>query len=399
MLKRIEAFLLATIDRQKDRFFEKGKWGRLLPLFEAMESFFFIPAIRARTQPFVRDSLDLKRFMSIVILALMPPFFFGIYNVGLQSLAASGGPAGFIPALAAGLWIVMPIVIVSYAAGFFWEILFASIRRHPISEGFLVTGLLFPLTLPPTIPLWQVAVGISFGVVIGKEIFGGTGRNIFNPALTARAFLFFAYPAQMSGDAVWVAVRDSSGPVIDAVTGATPLAITALAPTFETIEAMLHASGYTLSVMFTGLYPGSIGDTSALCCLMGAALLVVMGVASYRIMLGGVIGMLLTGLLMNFLAGPDSMPWLAVNPIYHLVAGGFAFGITYMATDPVTAPGLEGARWIYGFLIGALTVLIRVLNPAFPEGVMLSILFMNIFSSLLDYIGIRMRFAKRVPNV
>ncbi|RJP38810.1 MAG: NADH:ubiquinone reductase (Na(+)-transporting) subunit B [Desulfobacteraceae bacterium] len=388
------------IDRQRKHFSENGKLARLHPLFEATESFLFIPAIRSQKQPFIRDSLDLKRFMSIVILALMPPFLFGIYNVGLQSLAASGGePAGFIPAVTLGLWIVMPIVMVSYAVGLFWEILFASIRRHPISEGFLVTGLLFPLTLPPTIPLWQVAVGISFGVVIGKEIFGGTGRNIFNPALTARAFIFFAYPAQMSGDAVWVAVRDTSGTVIDAVTGATPLAITALAPTFDTIESMLHASGYTLSVMFTGLYPGSVGSTSALCCLLGAVMLVAMGVASYRIMLGGIMGVLLTGLLMNLLAGPDSMPWLAVNPIYHLVAGGFAFGITYMATDPVTAPGLDGSRWIYGFLIGALTVMIRVLNPAFPEGVMLSILFMNIFASLLDYIGIRMRFAKRVPNV
>jgi Na+-transporting NADH:ubiquinone oxidoreductase subunit B len=399
LIRRIETFLLAMIDRQRKHFSENGKLARLHPLFEATESFFFIPAIRAQKQPFVRDSLDLKRFMSIVILALMPPFLFGIYNVGLQSLAASGQPAAFIPAVTLGLWIVMPIVIVSYAVGLFWEILFAGIRRHPISEGFLVTGLLFPLTLPPTIPLWQVAVGISFGVVIGKEIFGGTGRNIFNPALTARAFIFFAYPAQMSGDAVWVAVRDSSETVIDAVTGATPLAITALAPTFENIESMLHASGYTLSVMFTGLYPGSVGSTSALCCLLGAVMLVAMGVASYRIMLGGVMGVLLTGLLMNFLAGPNSMPWLAVNPIYHLVAGGFAFGITYMATDPVTAPGLDGSRWIYGFLIGALTVLIRVLNPAFPEGVMLAILFMNIFASLLDYIGIRMRFAKRVPNV
>lgn len=388
------------IDRQRKHFSENGKLRRLHPLFEATESFLFIPAIRAQKQPFIRDSLDLKRFMSIVILALMPPFLFGIYNVGLQSLAASGGePAGFIPAVTLGLWIVMPIVMVSYAVGLFWEILFASIRRHPISEGFLVTGLLFPLTLPPTIPLWQVAVGISFGVVIGKEIFGGTGRNIFNPALTARAFIFFAYPAQMSGDAVWVAVQDTSGTVIDGVTGATPLAITALAPTFDTIESMLHASGYTLSVMFTGLYPGSVGSTSALCCLLGAVVLVAMGVASFRIMLGGIMGVLLTGLLMNFLAGPDSMPWLAVNPIYHLVAGGFAFGITYMATDPVTAPGLDGSRWIYGFLIGALTVLIRVLNPAFPEGVMLSILFMNIFASLFDYIGIRIRFAKRVPNV
>jgi Na+-transporting NADH:ubiquinone oxidoreductase subunit B len=399
LIKRIESFLLAVIDRQRDRFSEKGKLRGLRPLYEAAASFFFIPAIPARTRPFFRDSLDLKRFMSIVILALMPPFLFGVYNVGLQSLAASGEPAGFISAVSRGLRYVLPIVGVSYAVGFFWEILFACIRRHPISEGLLVTGLLFSMTLPPTIPLWQVAVGISFGVVIGKEIFGGTGRNIFNPALTARAFIFFAYPAQMSGDAVWVAAQNSAGAFVDAVTGPTPLAITALAPGFDTIESMLHASGYSLSVMFTGLYPGSIGSTSALCCLIGAVFLLATGVASYRIMLGGVAGILAAGLLMNALAGPNSMPWMSINPIYHLVAGGFALGIVYMATDPVTAPGLDGPRWIYGFFIGVLTVLIRVLNPAFPEGVMLAILFMNIFASLLDYIGIRMRFAKREPNV
>jgi Na+-transporting NADH:ubiquinone oxidoreductase subunit B len=399
LIKRIESFLHAVIDRHRDRFSEKGKLRGLRPLYEAAASFFFIPAIRTRTRPFFRDSLDLKRYMSIVILALMPPFLFGVYNVGFQSLAASGEPAGFISAVSLGLRYVMPIVAVSYAVGFFWEILFACIRRHPISEGLLVTGLLFSMTLPPTIPLWQVAVGISFGVVIGKEIFGGTGRNIFNPALTARAFIFFAYPAQMSGDDVWVAVQNSVGASVDAVTGPTPLAITALAPAFDTIESMLHASGYSLWVMFTGLYPGSIGSTSALCCLIGAVLLLATGVASYRIMLGGVAGILAAGLLMNTLAGPNSMPWMSINPIYHLVAGGFALGVVYMATDPVTAPGLDVPRWIYGFFIGVLTVLIRVLNPAFPEGVMLAILFMNIFASLLDYIGIRMRFAKRVPNV
>jgi len=289
--------------------------------------------------------------------------------------------------------------LVSYAVGFFWEIMFAVIRKKPISEGLLVTGLLFPLTLPPTIPLWQVAIGISFGVVIGKEVFGGTGRNILNPALTARAFIFFAYPGKMSGDAVWVSVSRAGERVVDAFSGATPLSISTLAESHEKIEMLLVEGNYTFAKLFLGNYPGSIGATSALLCLIGAAVLIFMGIASYRTIIGGVLGVLFTGFLLNFLAIDSSMAWLSLNPFYHLVMGGFAFGITYMATDPVSSPGMNKAKWIYGFAIGTLTVLIRVFNPAFSEGVMLSILFMNLFAPLLDHIEIKLRLKKRIQNV
>jgi Na+-transporting NADH:ubiquinone oxidoreductase subunit B len=253
--------------------------------------------------------------------------------------------------------------------------------------------------LPPTVPLWQVAVGISFGVVIGKEVFGGTGRNIFNPALTARAFLFFAYPAKMSGDRVWVAVSDSASAAISAVSGATPLAVTSLLPTFGTIESMLQSVGFTLTRLFVGNYPGSVGGTSALCCLIGAIVLVVSGVASYRIIIGGIVGLLVSSFLLGILSTEPVNAWAVINPLYHLFAGGFAFGIVYMATDPVSAPGTNVSKWCYGFLIGFLTVLIRVYNPAYPEGVMMAILFMNLFAPLFDFIEIRFRVSKRIPNV
>lgn len=395
----IEKPFKKLLDIPRPLFEKGGKLEKAKPLFEAVETVVFWPAIPTRQRPFVRDSLDLKRFMSFVLVALIPPLLFGIYNTGMQTQSASGLSTDFLPVATAGLVIVMPIIIVSYAVGLFWEALFAAVRKHPISEGFLVTGLLFPLTLPPTVPLWQVAVGISFGVVIGKEVFGGTGRNLFNPALTARAFLFFAYPAQMSGDAVWVAVKDTAGKTVDAVTGATPLALTTLSEPFTRIEDLLVSKGYTLWRLFIGNYPGSIGSTSALCSLIGAVLLIVVGIASYRIILGGIIGLLATGWLLNFMAGPQTPPWFAINPAYHLVAGGFAFGIAYMATDPVSAPGTNKAKWVYGFLIGALTVLIRVVNPAFPEGVMLAILFMNMFAPLLEYTEIRGHIKKRIPNV
>jgi Na+-transporting NADH:ubiquinone oxidoreductase subunit B len=386
-------------DSQRKHFEGNGKLRMLKPLFEATETFFLLPGIVARSGPFVRDSLDLKRFMSFVILALMPPFFFGIYNTGYQSCLISGLPVDFLTVVIRGLWIVMPLVVISYGVGFFWEILFASIRKHPISEGFLVTGLLFPLTLPPAIPLWQAAVGISFGVVIGKEVFGGTGRNIFNPALTGRAFLFFAYPTKMSGDAVWVSVSGKAQQVADAVTGATPLAVTVLTESGETVLTALEKAGYTFSRLFWGNYPGSIGDTSAFCCLVGAVILILVGVASYRIILGGVLGVLATGLLVNYVSASSTNAWLALPPLHHLVMGGFAFGIAYMATDPVSAPGMDHVKWLYGFLIGMLTVLIRVFNPAFPEGVMMAILFMNLFAPLLDHIEIGLRLKKRISNV
>lgn len=306
----------------------------------------------------------------------------------------------FINAVGIGAWTVLPIVIVSYGVGFFWEILFAVIRKHAISEGFLVTGLLFPMTLPPTIPLWQVAVGISFGVVIGKEVFGGTGRNILNPALTARAFVFFAYPAQMSGDTVWRAVADSGTAGVDAISGATPLAAMLATPAADGGPAgALTAAGYSLSDMFLGSIPGCVGETSALLCFLGGIFLMVTGIASYRTIIGGITGLLVTAGLMNLLAGSDSTAGMLINPLHHLAAGGFALGIVFMATDPVSSPGMNQARWVYGLAIGSLTVLIRVFNPAYPEGVMLSILFMNLFSPLLDQFALKAAMKKRIPNV
>jgi Na+-transporting NADH:ubiquinone oxidoreductase subunit B len=386
-------------DNLRKHFTGTGKLSFLEPLFEATETAFFIPALITKNGPHIRDSLDLKRFMSVVLVALVPVVCWGIFNTGYQALAAAGATPTIADAFLWGLRVVLPLIVVSYGVGFFWEVLFARIRGHHISEGFLVTGLLFPLTLPPTVPLWQVAVGISFGVVIGKEIFGGTGRNILNPALTGRAFLFFAYPAQMSGDQVWVAVVNTVKPAADAVSGATPLAIAALAETGESIQATLTNAGVGMSDLFFGTYSGSVGATSAFCCLIGAVVLIVTGIASYRIIIGGVIGALATGLVLNLAATDASSAWSHLNPLYHLVMGGFAFGVTFMATDPVSAPGMNKSRWIYGVMIGALTVLIRVFNPAFPEGIMLAILFMNLFSPLLDHIEIRGRLKKRIPNV
>lgn len=377
-------------------YFEKGKkFERMRPLFDATETAFFSPADVTKVGPHVRDSLDVKRFMVIVLFTLIPPLLFGIYNTGYYSRLASGMSTDFFSAIMTGARIVLPIVIVSYTVGFFWEILFAVIRRHNISEGFFVTGMLFPLTLPPTIPLWQVAVGISFGVVIGKEIFGGTGRNFLNPALTGRAFLFFAYPSKMSGD-IWIAVKDK---LVDGISGATPLAISAATETYQKIEFSLAQAGFTMSNLFLGHRPGSIGETSVVLCLIGVLILMITGIASYRIVIGGIIGVLATGHLLNLLATDLSSPWMHLNPVYHLLMGGFAFGLAFMATEPVTAPHADGAKWIYGFCIGMLTVLIRVFNPAYTEGVMLAILFMNVFAPLLDHVEVNIRLKRRIPNV
>ena len=392
-------FIQTIFDNNRKHFEKDGKLSFLYPFFDATETFFFIPGRSTRMDSHVRDSLDLKRYMSFVILALMPSFLFGIYNAGYQSNLFSGKSLDFIPVILCGLGLVLPIVLVSYLVGFFWETTFASIRNHPISEGFLVTGLLFPMTLPPTIPLWQVAVGISFGVVISKEIFGGTGRNILNPALTGRAFLFFAYPGNMSGDPVWVAVSKAKEAVVDTVSSATPLAVSKLVESGDRIETALSNVDYTFLTLLMGRYPGSVGATSALLCFIGAGFLILVGVASFRIVVGGVVGVLSMGLLLNLLNGDASAVWFSLNPLYHLVMGGVAFGIAFMATDPVSAPGMNAARWLYGFCIGALTVLIRVFNPAFPEGIMLSILFMNLFSPLFDYFIIKIRLKKRIVNV
>ncbi|RLC22316.1 MAG: NADH:ubiquinone reductase (Na(+)-transporting) subunit B [Deltaproteobacteria bacterium] len=374
--------LKKLLDRSEKYFTGSGKFNKLAPLFDATKTFFFFPSPKTRHRPFVRDNLDLKRFMSFVLIALLPVLVFGIYNTGFQSGLAQGKSFTLIQSFLTGLRYVLPIIIVSYGVGFFWEIVFAVVRRHNISEGFLVTGLLFPLTLPATIPLWQVALGISFGVVIGKEVFGGTGRNFLNPALTGRAFLFFSYPLSMSGE-VWVAAKNT----VDGISGATALSFTALSD-----------SGFTLSNLFFGLVPGSIGETSALCCILGALFLVITKIANFRIMIGGMAGLMVTSIIFYIIPG-GSDTWMNAGPLYHLCAGGFLFGIIFMATDPVSAPGTNPGRWIFGFLIGFLTVTIRVVNPAFVEGTMLAILFMNVFAPLLDHIVIKYNASKRIPNV
>jgi Na+-transporting NADH:ubiquinone oxidoreductase subunit B len=385
-------------DARRPQFSEGGKYARYYPFFEAIETIFFGPATVTAAGPQVRDSLDVKRFMTLVIIALLPHLFFGIYNAGYQSHLASGLSLNPLSVTLRGLWIVMPLVLVTYAVGFFWGVLFAVVRKHEISEGLFVSCMLFPLTLPPTTPLWQAALGISFGIVIGKEIFGGTGRNFLNPALTGRAFLYFAYPAQSSGDAVWTVMAGAPGTAADAVSGATPLALAA-ATSGGRVEDALAQAGFDAFRLFWGLYPDSIGASSTFLCLVGAVFLMVIGVASYRIILGGVIGILAAGLLLNLAAGEGSQAYLHLSPVFHLLIGGSAFGIAYMATDPVSAPDMNSARWVYGFLIGALTVLIRVFNPAFPEGIMLAILFMNVFAPLLDHLAVRARIRRRVPNV
>jgi Na+-transporting NADH:ubiquinone oxidoreductase subunit B len=379
------------IDSTEKHFTGTGKFKRLEPLFEATKTLFFFPSAKVTHTPFVRDSLDLKRYMSFVILALLPVLFFGIYNTGFQAGLAQGESFTFIQSFLLGSRYVIPIIIVTYAVGFFWEILFASLRGHNISEGFLVTGLLFPLTLPATIPLWQVAIGISFGVVLGKEVFGGTGRNILNPALTARAFLFFSYPVSMSGE-IWVVAKNT----VDGVSSATALSI--MAPAGEKITTALADSGFSLSNLFLGFVPGSIGETSALFCIVGALFLSITKIANYRIILGGITGLILTSIGVYLIPGGGES-WLNAGPLYHLCSGGFLFGISFMATDPVSAPGTNTGRWIFGILIGFFTVIIRVANPAFVEGTMLAILFMNVFAPLIDHITIKYNASKRIPNV
>jgi len=387
-----------VFDSQRHHFTKGGRFEKFYFVFENIESVFFAPAAVTSTGPHVRDSLDVKRFMFLVIAALLPHYAFGIFNVGYQSNLASGLPLDFWAMVWVGLKAVVPMVVVTYAVGYVWEALFATVRKHEISEGLFVTCALFPLTLPPTQPLWQVALGISFGIVIGKEIFGGTGRNFLNPALTGRAFLYFAYPAQTSGEAVWTLLAAGRTAAVDAFSGATPLAVAQATDSGSVVQAWADA-GYSLAKLFFGLYPDAIGASCTFLCIVGALFLITVGVADYRIICGDILGFLAAATLLNLFASPTSSPYLGLNPFYHLMVGGAAFGIAYMTTDPVSAPAMPGARWVYGFMIGMLTVLIRVFNPAFPEGIGIVILFMNCFAPLLDEIQLTARLKKRIPNV
>lgn len=366
---------------------------RFYPMFEMVESFFYGTPTVAPSSPHVRDSLDTKRYMIIVVLALIPSILWGMFNVGYQYFLSAGEVVSWSKCLLEGAKVVLPIYLVTFTVGGFWEVIFAVFRRHEINEGFLVTGALFPLVLPPTIALWKVAVGISFAVVIAKEVFGGTGRNFINPALAGRAFLFFSYPAFMSGE-VWI--KKGASIVSDAVSGATPLAVAA-ASTSNVVNDVVSAS-FTLKKLFFGLVPGSIGEVSVLCALIGAAILIVTGVGSWRTMLGCVFGCVFTALAFNTFSSPDTLAVLSLPPLWHLTMGGFAFGAVFMATDPVSSPSLGISKLVYGFFIGALTVIIRCANPAYPEGVMLAILLMNVFAPLIDHIFLTRSLSKRIPN-
>ncbi len=385
----MQQLLKGLLERVEPLFEKGGKLERLYPAYDAFATLAFVLPNRTRSGAHIRDDFDSKRMMITVIIALIPPTLVGIFNVGYQRLLAAGMvEIPLLSAVAQGLLRFLPILIVTYAVGLGWEFLFAVVRRHEVSEGFLVSGFLIALIVPPTIPWWQLAIATSFGVVIGKEIFGGTGMNIFNPALVVRAFLFFAYPAQISGDRVWVA--------LDGYSAATPLAVVAEGAEAPIVD-VLAAQGVTWWNSFIGLIPGSIGETSTLAILLGVGLLLITGVGSWRIMLSMLIGGVVMGAVLQ-LAAPHPGHFMALPVHYHLTLGGFAFGLAYMATDPVSAAATDAGKWIYGFLVGVLSILVRILNPAFPEGVMLAILFMNMFAPLIDHFVVRGNVKQRLAR-
>lgn len=389
-------------DGTRKYFSPGGKLAWLGFLFEVFEGICFMPAYVTKVKPFVRDFLDTKRYMYLVIIGVLPCYALGVYNAGLQSHLARGMDTAYnILVFATGLKIVVPIVFVTYIVGFFWEALFAGVRKIEMNEGLFVSCALFPLILPPTIPLWQVAVGISFGIVIGKEIFGGTGHNFLNPALTGRTFLYFAYPAQSSGDSVWTYIGQKAQ-MVDGFTAATPLKVARdAAEGGLPVIQQLNEVGYTLKTLLLGLHPDCLGSSFIPLIILGGVFLLLIGISDYRIVLGGLIGALFMGWCFYMAANVLGLanPYLTLNPFYHLLMGGLLFGLFFMATDPVSAPSLNSARWIYGFLIGLLTVMMRVVNPAYPEYTALTILFMNCLAPLIDEICLKLRLRKRIPNV
>ena len=395
------------LDKIEHHFESGGRLEKWYPLYEAVDTFLYKPASVTRTTAHVRDGIDLKRMMITVWLCTFPAMFFGMWNVGYQAnsifaanpdllaeqegwrLALTGMLAGFDPNsiwdnIVYGATWFLPIYLVTFVVGGFWEVLFASIRRHEVNEGFFVTSVLFALILPPSIPLWQVALGISFGVVIGKEVFGGTGKNFLNPALTGRAFLFFAYPAQISGDAVWAAVDGFSGATALSVAGA------------GGIQAVIDG-GLSWMDAFIGTMQGSIGETSTLAIFIGGAVLLMTKIASWRIVAGVMIGMIALSTLFNFL-GSETNPMFSMPWYWHMVTGGFAFGMIFMATDPVSASMTNTGKWVFGILIGVMVVLIRVVNPAFPEGMMLAILFANLCAPLIDHFVVKANIKRRLAR-
>ncbi|MEM7425306.1 MAG: NADH:ubiquinone reductase (Na(+)-transporting) subunit B [Pseudomonadota bacterium] len=395
--------LRSFFDRIEPHFEQGGKWEKLFPLYEMVESFLYTPKTVTTAAPHARSHVDMKRIMTYVVIATIPCILFGWYNTGLQvnsaiaDHAASGwrsvivsflgigfDPNNIFANMFHGALYFFPIYITTLVAGGFWEVVFATVRRHEVNEGFLVTSMLYTLIMPPEVPLWQVALGISFGVVIGKEVFGGTGKNFLNPALVGRAFLYFAYPAQMSGDTIWTPV--------DGFSGATALAVSAA----DGVQA-LSAQGITWMDAFIGTIQGCLGETSTIACMIGLAFLLITKIGNWRLIVGCLGGMIGFSLLLNFI-GSDTNPMFAMPWYWHLVIGGYAFGLTFMVTEPVSASHTNVGRYFYGALIGIMVVLIRVLNPAFPEGMMLAILFGNVFAPLIDYFVVQANIRRRAKR-
>ncbi len=370
-------FLRNYLDKQKPKFEKGGKLEKFHSVFTGFESFLFVPNTTTSSGAHIRDAVDLKRTMIIVVLALIPALLFGIYNVGYQHFNAVGGLADttFFQLFFYGLWKVLPMIIVSYVVGLGIEFAVAQMKGHEINEGFLVSGLLIPMIMPVEAPLWMVALSTAFAVIIGKEIFGGTGMNIWNPALLARAFFFFSYHSMISGDKVWIA-----GDTADAISQATPLAQMALGQPLT----------YSTADMFWGFIPGSVGETSAFCILIGAVILLLTNVASWRTMISVFVG----GYLMALIFQPIS----GVEAYQQLLMGGFAFGAVFMATDPVTSAQTNTGKYVYGLLIGAMAVIIRCINPGYPEGMMLAILLMNTFAPLIDWFVVQANIKRRLKR-
>jgi Na+-transporting NADH:ubiquinone oxidoreductase subunit B len=401
--------LRAFLDRQAHHFEKGGRLEKLYPLWEAADTFFYTPASVARGSSHVRDAIDLKRMMMLVVIAAMPCALMAMVNTGLQAnlaidpakaatlqgwryevmrlLGVGFSAASPIDNLVHGAMYFLPLYIVTMVVGLAWEVLFAVVRKIEVNEGFFVTGFLFPLILPPTTPLWQAALGISFGVVIAKELFGGTGMNFINPALAARAFLFFAYPAEISGDKVWTAVP--AGAAVDGFSGATLLG------QMRVMTGSFAEQGFSWWNAFVGWEPGSMGETSALACLIGAVIIIATKVGSWRTMAAVTLGTVVMASVLNAI-GSTTNPWFGVPFWWHMVLGSWAFGTVFMATDPVTSPFSERGKWVYGFLIGLLVVLIRVTNPAYPESVMLVILFMNVMAPIIDWSFVQANIRRRL---
>ncbi len=377
------------VDQLKPNFVKGGKFSSCEALFDALETFLFVPNTTTHKGSHIRDAIDLKRTMSVVIAALIPALLFGMYNTGYQHFLMLGeaATASFFDCFFHGLLALLPLIVVSYVVGLGIEVFFAQQRGHEVNEGYLVSGLLIPMIMPIDIPLWMLALSVAFAVVIGKEVFGGTGMNVFNPALLARAFAFFAYTPQMSGETVWISEMTGNTAVADGFSGATAL------------EQMVSTGSMNFSVMdaFLGFIPGSVGETSTLAILIGAAILLFTGVASWRSMVSVFVGGLAMGLLFNAFGAEGS--YFAVPAWQHLIVGGFAFGAVFMATDPVSTAQTNCGKYIVGFMTGAIAILIRVVNPAYPEGMMLSILFMNALSPLVDYYVVEANIARRNGRV